>query len=197
MDALGADHQELQASIGQHMVDIRGVKFESLRQTTAWITSNLTSGSYHVFMNVNTLLDALGSSHLYDKDFIDEKYHAQKGKFEKKSSARVTASFGKDIPTVFGKVDSSSVVGASSSPLSTVKTYFAFNVPESHSGVKQRILDEMQNIFASITSDISSRIAGLPQALMLAKTFLLNSREAVDFLLTWMDSFIQELKTGG
>ena len=184
MDALGADHQELQASIGQHMVEIRGVKFESLRQTTAWITSNLPSGSYHVFMDVITLLDALGSSHLSDKDFIDEKYHAQKGKFENKSATRVAASFGRDIPTVFGKVDSSSIVDASSSPLPAVKTYFAFNVPESHSGVKQRILDEMQNIFASITSGISSCIAGLPQALILANTFLLNSREAVDSILT-------------
>ena len=76
MNALGVDHQELQASIGQHVVKIDGVKFESLHQTTAWITSNLPSFSYHVFMDVNTLLDAIGSSHLFEKDFIDEKYHA-------------------------------------------------------------------------------------------------------------------------
>ena len=61
------------------MVKISGVKFESLRQTTSWIISNLSSDSHHVFMDVNILLDALGSSRLFDKNFIDEKYHAQKG----------------------------------------------------------------------------------------------------------------------
>ena len=44
-------------------------------------------------MDMNTLLDALGSSHLLDKDFIDEKYHTQKDRFENESAARV-ASFG-------------------------------------------------------------------------------------------------------
>ena len=45
----------------------------------SWIISNLSSDSHHVFMDVNILLDALGSSRLFDKNFIDEKYHAQKG----------------------------------------------------------------------------------------------------------------------
>ena len=92
------------------MVNISGVKFESLRQTTSWIISNLSSVSHHVFMDVNTLLDALDSSRLFDKNFIDEKYHAQKGKFKNETTARVAASFGRELLTVFGKVDSSVVV---------------------------------------------------------------------------------------
>ena len=66
------------------MVKIGGVKFGSLRQNTSLITSNLSSGSYHVFMDVNTLLDALSSSHLSDKDSINEKYHAQRVTFKTK-----------------------------------------------------------------------------------------------------------------
>ena len=67
-------------------------------------------------MDMNTLLDALGSSHLSDKDFLDERYHAQKGRFENESAARVAASFGRELPTIFGKMESSAS-GTASSPL--------------------------------------------------------------------------------
>ena len=127
----------------------------------SWIISNLSSDSHHVCMDVNILLDALGSSRLFDKNFIDEKYHAQKGKFKNETTARVAASFGRELLTVFGKVDSSVVVDNSSSPLPAIKTYSSFNAPESHLGIKQRILGWIQNIFTSIIGDISSRLTGL------------------------------------
>ena len=86
-------------------------------------------------MDMNTLLDALGSSHLSDKDFLDEKYHAQKGRFENESAACVVASFGRELPTIFGKMEISSSTTASS-PLSAVKSYVVFNAPETRSGLK-------------------------------------------------------------
>ena len=55
----------------------------------------------------------------------------------------------------------------------------------------------MLNVVATITSDISSRLAGLPVAMMLANTFLVNARSHVDSLLTWIESFYQELQQGG
>ena len=58
----------LQSFIGQGVVEVGGVKFESLPQTIAWVNINLLSGSYHVFMDLNRLRDALASSHLSDKD---------------------------------------------------------------------------------------------------------------------------------
>ena len=185
----------MQACLGHNTVDLGGVKFQSLSQTITWVSSNLPAGSYHVFMDLNTLLDALGSSHLADKDFIDEKYHATRGKFENESTTRVVVSFGRGLPTIFGKMDSSTSSSASS-PLPTVKSYAAFNAPETHSGVKQRILNEMNNPFSTITSDISSCLAGLPVALMVVNTFLLNSKAAIDSMLTWMESLFQELKQG-
>lgn len=67
--------KELQVCIGQDVVEIGGVNFKLLPQTITWVKSHLTSSSYHVFIGTNTLLYALGSSNLSDKDFIDEKYH--------------------------------------------------------------------------------------------------------------------------
>lgn len=72
-----------------------------------WVQSHLPSGSYHVFMDTNTLLDALGSSRLSNKDFIDETYHAQKNRFENESTARVAVFFGLELVTIFGKVETS------------------------------------------------------------------------------------------
>ena len=92
-------HKELYACIGQDVVEIGGggIKFESLPQTINLIQTHNPSCSYHVFMDMNTLLDDLGSS---SKDFIGEKYHAQKNRFENEPAARMAASFGRE----FGKV---------------------------------------------------------------------------------------------
>ena len=55
-------------------------------------------------MNMNTLFDDLGSS---SKDFIGEKYHAQKNRFENEPAARMVTSFGRELPTIFGKKETS------------------------------------------------------------------------------------------
>ena len=61
---LTADHKNLQACIGNNVVDIGGVMFELVHQTTAWVTKFLPSAEYFTFNDVITLLDALGSIHL-------------------------------------------------------------------------------------------------------------------------------------
>ena len=53
------------------------------------------------------------------------------------------------------------------------------------------------NIVSIITSDIFSRLAGLLVALMLTNTVLVNARSHIDSLLTWIESFHQELQQGG
>ena len=106
------------------------MKFESHLLTTFYITSKLPLGSYHVFIDVNILLDALGSSNLSDKDFIGDKYYAQKGKLENESAARIDASLGREFPIVFGKVDSTVAVDDSSSPFPNIITYSQFNIHE-------------------------------------------------------------------
>ena len=86
---------------------------------------------------------------------------------------------------------------SASSHLPSIKSYATFNAPETHSGVKQRILNEMNNSSSSITSDISSCLVGRPVAILVTNTFLLNPKAAIESMLTWMESFFQELKAGG
>ena len=52
------------------------------------------------------------------------------------------------------------------------------------------------NVVSTITSDISSRLASLPVALMLVLAFLVNDRSHIDSLLTCIESFYQELQQG-
>ena len=75
-------HKDLHACLDHVTIDLGGVNFESLPQTIAWVKANHPSGSFYVFMNLNTLLHALGSSHLSDKNFDDERCHATRGCFE-------------------------------------------------------------------------------------------------------------------
>ena len=126
------------------------------------------------------------------------KYYDSRGKFDNEIAARVIASFGRELPIIFGRAESSSggVPSSSVHSFPAIKAYDAFNASSTNSGIKQQINDEMLNVVATITSDISSRLAGLPVALMLANTFLVNARSHVDSLLTWIESFYQELQQG-
>ena len=108
----------------------------------------------------------------------------------------MVVSFGQELPTMFGKMKTS-VSATASSALPAVKSSLAFNASETYSAVKQRILNEINNSFNSITSDISSCLSGRPIAHMVTKIFLLNSKAAIDSMLSWIDSFFQELKVSG
>ena len=92
-DQLSAKQDNLQACIGQDVVEIGGVNFESLRETTAWVKVHLPLGTYFDFNDVITLLDAPGSVHLSNKDFMEEKFHASRGKFDNETAARFATSF--------------------------------------------------------------------------------------------------------
>ena len=188
---------DLKSSISQEVVVLGGVKFESLRQTTQWVRANLPSGAYHLFHDTPTLLDAFDGSHLSTKDFLDETYHAARGgHFDNASEARASASFARELPPIFGKVASSTSTSSSSTihPLPSMKAYVDFNSTDI--GIKQTIIDEMDNVVDSITSDVSACLHSSPVALMLANTLLVQSKSIVDSLLTWIESFYQELKMG-
>ena len=73
---------KLQTSIGQEVVDIGKVKFESLPKTTAWIRSHLLSETYFVFHDSITLLDDLDTLYLSDRDVLNKKHQADHGSFE-------------------------------------------------------------------------------------------------------------------
>ena len=80
--------------------------FEYVHQTTAWVVTHLPSSGYFTFNDVITLIDALRSIHLSNRDFLEEKHHASRGKFDNEIAGRVSASFGQEFPTIFGRVES-------------------------------------------------------------------------------------------
>ena len=119
------------------MIEIGGETFESLRQTAEWVRFHLPSSAYFDFMEFIALLDVLGGVYLSNKDFIEEKYHVSCGRFKNEIAARFHASFSREIPHFFGRIESSSSIQSSSShPLPSVKEYGNFNALVSHSGVK-------------------------------------------------------------
>ena len=179
------------------MAVLDGVKFESLRQTTQWVRANLTSGVYHLFHDTSTLLDAFDGSYLFTKDFIDGTYHAARGGyFDNVSKARVSAYFARRLPPIFGKFTSSTSTSSSSTvhPLPFVKVYEHFNSPDM--GVKQKIIDEIDNVVDSVTSDVSVWLYTTPATLILVNTLLVQSKSIVDLLLTVIELFYQELNIG-
>ena len=164
--------QDMQAYIGQLSVEIGGVMFESLSQTTSWVRTNLLSGAYYLFLDAPILLDMVTSSNMSDKEFLDEKYQASRGKFENETAAKVAVSFNREFPSIFGRVDSTSSGHlVSTHPLPLVKLRENVNAPDNQAGVKQRILLELDNIVNSVLEDILSCLASSPSLLCLHKCF--------------------------
>ena len=90
---------------------------------------------------------------------FDENYQASRGgHFINASEARLFASFPRELPPIFVKVNSStsSVPSPSTHVLPSTKSYELFNSSDTHSSIKQTILDKMDNIFDSISRDIIS-----------------------------------------
>ena len=129
---------DLKACMGQESVKMGGVKLESLLHTTSWVKRELPCSSYHVFHDPITLLDAVGASQMSNKEFLDERYHASRGKFGNEVAARTAASFGRELPPLFGKVEPTATGGqpASTHPLPLIKLYSSFNPADQRSGVK-------------------------------------------------------------
>ena len=100
--------KDMQACIGQLSVEIGGVRFESLPQTITWVRTNLLSGAYYLFLDAPILLDMVTSSNMSDKEFLEEKFQASRGKFENETAAKVAASFNRELPSIFGRVDATS-----------------------------------------------------------------------------------------
>ena len=190
---------DLSSRIGQEVIEIGGVQFQSLSQTIAWVRQELPSNAYFVFQDVMTLLDLLGTSNLSDNDFLDGQYKATRANFVNDSAARCAASFGRELPTLFGRVEPSSFNGqlASTHPLPSIHAYKSFNAPDNLSGVKQRIIHKMTTTVSRITAEISQRLAGSLVANSVALNFLLKSQEVILSLVSWMENFQQELSSAG
>ena len=153
-------------------MEIGGVRFESLPKPTAWVGTHLLSGAEYLFLDAPILLDMVTSSNMSDKEFLEEKCQASRGKFENETAAKVDTSFNRDFPSIFDRVDSTlSGHLVSTHPLPLVKLREHFNTPDNQYGVKQRILLELDNIVNSISADILSYLAGSPSLLCLHKIF--------------------------
>ena len=103
---------------------------------------NLPLGTYHLFQDSPNLLDYFSESHLFIKEFLNKNYHASRDDhFNNSSEARVSSSFARKLPPIFGKVDSSAsgVPSSLTQSLPSMKTDELFNSPDTHSGIKQKI----------------------------------------------------------
>ena len=161
--------------------------------------SELPSNAYFVFQNVITLLDFIGTSNLSDGEFLDGQYKASRANYANDSAARCAASFLRELPSLFGRVEPSSVGGhpASTHPLLSIHDYRRFNAADNLSGVKQRIIGKMTTTVSRIKALISQRLAGNVVANTVTLNFLLKSQEVVLSLISRMENFQQELSSAG
>ena len=102
---------------------------------------NLPLGTYHLFQDSPNLLDYFSESHLFIKEFLNKNYHHfRDDHFNNSSEDRVSVSFARKLPPIFGKVDSSAsgVPSSLTQSLPSMKTDDLFNSPDTHSGIKQK-----------------------------------------------------------
>ena len=69
INLLRSNLDDLSSRIGQEVIEIGGVQFQSLAQTIAWVRRELPSNAYFVFQDMMTLFDLLGTTNLSYNDF--------------------------------------------------------------------------------------------------------------------------------
>ena len=96
-------------------------------------------------------------------------------------AARCAASFGRELPTLSGRVEPSSTDGhlASIHSLPSIHDYRQFNAADNLSGVKQRITGKTTTAVSKITAEISQRLAGNLTDNTVALNLLLKSQEVI------------------
>lgn len=103
------------------------------------------------------LLDLLGTNNLSDSEFLDGQYKASRANFVNDSATRCTVPFGRELSTLFDRVEPSTFNGklASTHSLPSIKVYKSFNAPDNISGIKQRIIHKTTTTVSKITAEIS------------------------------------------
>ena len=102
---------DLISRIVQDSIEIRDTHFHSLAQTTAWIKNEFPSNASFIFQDDITLLDLIGTSNLSNDCLLDGQYKDSRANFVNNSATRCTASFGRELPALFGRIEPSSVGG--------------------------------------------------------------------------------------
>ena len=107
------------------------------------------------------------------------------------SATRCAASFGRELPGMFGRVEPFSTGGhlASTHPLPSIHYYKRFNVPKNLSGTKQQIIGMMTTTVSKITAEISQQLTSNFITNTVALNFLLKYQEVVLSLISWMENF--------
>lgn len=190
------DITDLSHRFNQEVVNLGGEKFESIPQTISLVRRELFYNANYLSLDSISLLDFIGASNLPDNDFADKKYRgAARANFVNDRDTRLSASFGRELQTLFGRVEPSATGGqpASTHPLPLIMLYTSFNSPDNKSGVKQRIVKELNHVISILSSDITRNLSGSIVANTVAINCLLQSCSIVESLINWMESFYQEI----
>ena len=123
--------------------------FESLPQTVSYVRRELVLNAYYLCLDPISLLDFIGALNLSDNDFVDKQYRAR--------ATRLSALFGREFSTLFGRAEQSETgrQPASTHSLPLTKLYASFDSPDNKSGFEQQILKEVSHVISSLSSVIT------------------------------------------
>ena len=83
------------------------IAFKSIQHTISLVITSLPSATYSTFDNVVKFWDTLDSIYLFNRYFMDEKYHTSHNKFDNEVTTSVSISFGRELLHIFGYAKSS------------------------------------------------------------------------------------------
>ena len=178
--------------IGQEMLDLGGEKFESLPQTVFWVRREPVFNSYYLFLDAISMLAFIEASNLSDNDFVDNQYRVARANFVNDRATRLSASFGRELPTLFcrAKPSATGEQPASTYFLPLINLYASFNSVDNKTEVKQRNLKEFNNVISSLSSDIVSNLSGSIVSKTVSFNYLSQSCSIIESLNNWMESFL-------
>mmetsp|Transcript_10104 Transcript_10104/g.14571 ORF Transcript_10104/g.14571 Transcript_10104/m.14571 type:complete len:742 (-) Transcript_10104:1161-3386(-) len=181
----------LEARLPDNNMILGGETFKSKADVKLFVEKKMPSCSFSVFHDVLTLMESLTGGHITRTEVISEMFQAERVGLTD-SEARHIGSFRILLPSVFGNVKEGATTKYN---LPAVKNYKEFNPQDGVSGVKDFVVNGLDDLDRQVQGEISDTFdpSGQLEAKALALDMHTQSRRFILEMCAWMDQFYHEL----
>ena len=192
---LEAKLKTLEARVSSKPVTVAGRTFLSLPDVEAWVAKHAPASGSYLYHDCVSLLENLNATDMCRTDIITDIYQTQKVGLKAEAEARQIASFRITLPSIFCGNQKELTVATTGKHFPGCKTFTQWNAHDGYSGLKFTIERGLVDIRSSIKYDIDSILEDFPEAKSFANDLHGLAHTWINEYVSWLDSFISELKT--
>ena len=195
VNLMEAKLRTLEARVSSKPVTVAGRTFLSLPDVEAWVIKNAPGSVSYLYYDCVSLLESINATDMSRSEIITDIYQTQKVGLKAEAEARQIASFRLTLPSIFCGNQKELTIATAGKHFPGCKTYAQWNAHDGYSGLKFIIERGLIDVRSSIKHDIDSILEEHPEAKSFANDIHGLTHTWIMEYVSWLDSFITELKT--